>query len=824
MIRGADLPAAAIRSRVTATLADSAGVVVTAPPGAGKSTLLPLAIMEDFPSDGRIIMLEPRRIAALQIAERMAWMIGEEPGGLVGYRVRFDSRVGPHTRLEVITEGILTRMMTEDPTLDGISVLIFDEFHERSLASDTALALARECVATVRPDLKIVIMSATIDAESICSALSYPLVESPGKMFPVSFVYLGDCPAHECADAVARAVLKACSEEEGDVLAFLPGEAEIRRCCDLLQPSLPGCAVYPLYGMLSAGQQRAAVMPSGNGRRRIVVATPVAETSLTIEGVRIVVDSGYCKKLVYDARTSLSHLETVRISMDMAGQRAGRAGRLCPGVCYRLWNKAQELSMAPCRKPEILESDLCRMVLDIAVWGESRPERLDWLTPPPADGIASARRILTLTGACDENGLNTPEGRRIAALPCHPRIARMLIVSETPQLKSLACDIAAILEEKDPLSVREYGCDISLRINRLRDAREYGSSRGMERLIKTSAQYRQLCDAPVDNNHCDPYAAGLLLSRAYPERVACLFDSGCGRFRLASSEMACTDRDDPVSSCAWIVAAAVNSGSGKDGRIFLAAPVDVTDLYSIAHERENVGWDSRQGRVVARTETAVGCLVLSTREIDAVPEDSIKRVICNAVAKDGMSLLDFSDRIQQLQKRIAAVAGWHPEMELPDVSAAAMLRTAGEWLPPFLNGIRTSDDLMKIDLEPVIWSIAGYGNKAEIERLAPEYITVPSGSRIRIEYRTGADKPVLRVRLQECFGMADGPRLDEGRVPVLMELLSPGFKPVQLTTDLKSFWSGAYFEVRKELKRRYPKHHWPDNPLESEAVRGVKKH
>ena len=796
-------------------------MVVTAPPGAGKSTLLPLSILEG--AGGKVLMLEPRRVAARQIAERMAYMLGEPVGRTVGYRMRFEHCVGASTRIEVMTEGVLVRRLTDDPGLDGVSVVIFDEFHERSLTTDVALALVREAREVLRPDLKLVLMSATIDASSLCRELDLPLVESRGKMFPVDVLRGADATPENAAETVAMAVREAHRTYEGDILAFLPGEADIRRCAQLLGTSLGSTAVCPLYGMLSVGEQRKAIAPSAPGQRKVVLATPIAETSLTIEGVRVVVDSGLCRKLVYDQQRGLSRLETVRISRDMADQRTGRAGRVAPGVCIRLWNPGIEQQMAPLRVPEILEADLAPTVLDIAAWGESRPERLSWLTPPPAYALARARQLLVSLDAVDSGGRITPHGRKLSALPCHPRVAQMLLRAETPALKALAADIAALLEEKDPLAQETVETGIDLRLKALREARRTRREGRWGRILRIAEQYRRMVRVEPDDGEVDPYEAGALLSAAYPERIAKAWKEGRGRFQLSTGDIAALDPADPWSSSDYLAVGALHDAPGKTGRIFLAAPLSEADLQAVARPRDVVGWDSRQGSVVARRELRIGQILLSSRTISDIPRETVVRILCEAARKEGTSMLDFHDGVQNLQRRVAAVAAWHPELELPDLSTQAVLDRAPAWLPLYIGKATTAAELRRIDLEPVLWGLLSYPQQQAVDRLAPAHITVPTGSRIRVEYRQGADAPVVRVRLQECFGLRDTPRVDDGRRPVLMELLSPGFKPVQLTADLRSFWENTYFEVRKELRRRYPKHAWPDDPLEADPVRSVRK-
>ena len=553
----------------------------------------------------------------------------------------------------------------------------------------------------------------------------------------------------------------------------------------------------------------------------MVLATPIAETSLTIEGVRVVVDSGLCRKPVFDPQRGLSRLETVRISRDMADQRAGRAGRVAPGVCYRLWSAATGQRMLPIRVPEILEADLAPTVLAVAAWGESRAERLPWLSPPPVLSMVHARELLRELDAVDEQGRITPHGRELAALPCHPRVAQMLLKADSPERKALAADLAALLEEKDPLDTPEAG--VYLRLKALRDARASHREGRWNRMARIAEQYRKMVRVREDNDDPDPFEAGALLAAAYPGWIAKAWKEGVGRFRLAGGDLAAVDPSDPLAAGEWLAVGSLHAVPGGVGRIFLAAPLGASDLKPYLRRRDVVAWDSRQGSVLARRETRVGQLSVSTQPLSDVPREEMVRVICEAARKEGTSMLDFSDEVQNLQRRVAAVAAWHPELELPDLSTETVLERAPEWLPPFLGKASTTAELKRVDLCEALWSLLDWPQRQAVERLAPSHITVPTGSRIRVEYRQGADAPVVRVRLQECFGLMDTPRVDEGRRPVLMELLSPGFKPVQLTADLRSFWEGTYFEVRKELKRRYPKHAWPDDPLAADPVRGAKK-
>ena len=889
----ASLPASQIAVGVNEALHTNSSLVVTAPPGAGKSTLLPLTILSSLGEGEKILMLEPRRLAARQIAERMAQMLGEQVGETIGYRVRFESRVSKRTRIEVLTEGILTRMIVDDATLDGVSVVIFDEFHERSINSDLALALTRQAQQIIRPDLKVVIMSATIDTSNICAALQAPLIESEGRMFPVELHYADeDTDPRDIAAAAASTTIEAYKKYEGDILVFLPGQAEIEHCYELLSksqhftasPSQPintsthqhlttstsqpttttphHLTIHPLYGNLSPEDQRRAIAPSAPGERKIVIATPIAETSITIEGVRVVIDAGLCRQVVFDARTGLSHLETVRISMDMATQRMGRAGRVAEGVCYRLWTKASEHLMAEQRKPEIEEADLAPILLDTAAFGESDAEALPWLTMPPRAGVFKAKELLTALGAIDENGNITSIGKRMATLPCHPRIARMILATtnlttSTPQEvhlsplgfcrlpeqevhqqhlttstshhnnTSLACDIAALLEEKDPLS-ETGGTDLTLRLSALRAARRKKQLGRWQRIAKIAAEYRRMAHTDEDNRDPAQTEVGLLVAYAYPERIAHSTNS-IGGYRLASGANVQLDAADQQSAHSWLAVASLYSATGTTGRVFLAAPIAPDDLEKeFVKEVDNIAWDTKQGCVVMQREQRIGKLILSQKPIHDADKERLKGIVCEAMKKDGLTMMAWSEKaVEQVQRRVAQVAAWHPEMALPDVSTEHLLSTAADWLPFYLEEggrVKTSvQELRKLNLAEIIWNILPYEAQLEVDRLAPTHIEVPTGSHIRIDYRSGAEAPVLSVRLQECFGMERTPCVDDGRQPLLMELLSPGFKPVQLTQDLASFWQGTYFEVRKELRRRYPKHYWPENPLEAEAVRGVKR-
>ena len=821
------LPAADIAVAVNDALIHHSSLVITAPPGAGKSTLLPLTMLSAMTTSGKILMLEPRRLAARHIAERMANLLGEPVGQTIGYRVRFESKVSKATRIEVITEGILTRMLIDDATLEGVDMVIFDEFHERSIQVDLALALARQAQQIIRDDLKLVVMSATLQADAICKALQAPLIQSKGRMFPVE-VFHADTSVHDIdlCNLVVDTIRQVHQKYMGDILVFLPGQAEIATCMNRLGTSLRPTQVYSLYGNLSPEQQRAAIAPSAKGERKVVLATPIAETSVTIEGVRIVIDSGLCRKQVIDTRTGLSHLETVRISKDMATQRTGRAGRVANGICFRLWPLAIEHQMKEQRVPEILETDLATTLLSVTAFGENDIMNLAWLTPPPKAHVANAQQLLRLLGAIDSKGCISSLGKRMALMPCHPRIARMMLGASGHEMKALACDIAAIIEEKDPL-IENKDADLTLRISRLRQCRRLHNLGQWKRIAQIAQEYRRMLRIEEDNADPAPEQVGLLVAYAYPERIA-MATNAIGHYRLATGGNACVDNANIIASYQWIAIASLHAAPNAMGRIFLAAPICVDNLdSSFITTRHHLSWNTKQGGIIAQSEERIGQLTIRSTPLHTLDKDMVITAICEAAKKDGLSMFNWSEAVKQLQLRISKVAEWHPELHIPDVCTSQLLSTAQAWLPFYLEQggkLKTTiDELKRIDLCEVIWAMIPYELQSDIERLAPTHIKVPTGSNIRIDYRPGADAPILSVRLQECFGLQDTPCVNAGKQPILMELLSPGFKPVQLTQDLRNFWDSTYFEVRKELRRRYPKHYWPENPIEAEAVKGVRR-
>jgi ATP-dependent helicase HrpB len=796
-------------------------LLISAPPGAGKSTLLPLALLdEEWIGRQKIIMLEPRRLAARNIAERMASLLGEEVGETVGYRIRFENRIGAKTRIEVVTEGILTRMLHSDNALEGVAVVIFDEFHERSIFADVALALCRETQQILRTDLRIVVMSATLNLPELSALLKAPVVSCDGRQFPVDVHYAGGSDVRLLPELTARLILKAVRENRGDVLVFLPGQGEIKKCEKLLHNEETSFVIHTLYGQLAHGKQREAIMPDSQGRRKIILATSIAETSLTIEGIHIVIDCGFSRTSRFDPRSGLSRLETVQVSKDSADQRAGRAGRLGPGVCYRMWTRATHEQLADHRVPEILETDLADLVLDLAQWGIMDARQLTWLTPPPKGALLQASEMLHQLDALNK-GRITIHGKALHRLPCHPRIAHMLLEAAKIKLLPLATDMAALLEERDPLSP-EDGIDINLRIEALRSQRKTQRfSKNMKRIEKVAASYRSLMKTQESNQAVDPYQTGFLLVHAYPERIAHARVGNNAQFQLSNGSIAMAGHRDDLANEAWLAVAHLNARDGM-GKIFLASPLDPTDLAPLVKKQEVITWDTRKGGLIAVAELRIGCIVLQTKALPSPDEKHLVKAISNAIQKEGEQLLSFTESVVQWQNRVLSLRKWRPEEHWPDVSTTALLMTNEEWLAPYLNNIRKPEELKKIKLVEVLHYHLSPAQQKALDLLAPARIKVPSGSSIQLAYQSNGAVPVLAVRLQEVFGLADTPMINEGKTALVLHLLSPGFKPVQITSDLRSFWDNTYFEVKKELKRRYPKHAWPDDPWTEEAVRGVR--
>jgi ATP-dependent helicase HrpB len=818
-----NLPVAEVVPEILQKLESNNTLIINAPTGAGKSTLLPLALLNESWLEGKkIYMLEPRRLAAKTIAYRMADMLGEQVGESIGYRIRFEKKVSDKTKIEVLTEGILTRMLQTDNALENAAAVIFDEFHERSIHADVALALSREAQQILRPDLKIVVMSATLDLPQLSGLLNAPTVKSEGRLYPVDIKYGNGNDVRHIPEICAQTTIQAVKEStEGDTLVFLPGQAEIKRCEDILRSNLRGFEITPLYGMLSSGQQQRAILPSKTGKRKVVLATTIAETSLTIQGITIVVDSGFVRVSKFDPNSGLFRLETIQVDKDSATQRTGRAGRLSPGTCYRIWTKATHAQLTEHRTPEILEADLADLVLDMAQWGVSDINKLTWLNPPPTGHINQAKELLTQLEALDKNRI-TEHGRKMHALPCHPRLAHMLLKANELNQVALACDIAAVLEEKDPLQ-RDEGVDLCIRIEKLRRFRKSSKLSGVwKRIDQISSSYRRLFKSEENNTHFDPYDAGLILVFAYPERIAHSRPGNNAQFQLANGKIAMIGHKDNLAFEPWLAVANVNARDGM-GKIFLAAPLNPTDLQPFLETKEIVKWDSRTDEFTASTDLRIGNIILQSKPLQN-PDPELKiEAICDAIRKDGKHLLDLNVEFHQLRSRLKSLSFWNKEKDYPDLDNEVLFENAEDWLGPYLKDVRSITHLKKLNLASILFNSLDWNLQQEINKLAPVKLEVPSGSSIKLEYKENGDSPILAVRLQEVFGLKNTPEVNNGKNTVILHLLSPGYKPVQITKDLKSFWANTYFEVRKELKRRYPKHSWPEDPLVAVPLRGVKK-
>lgn len=816
------LPIVQVIPEIKSHLSKENTLIVNAPPGAGKSTVLPLALLdEEWLQGKKILMLEPRRLAAKSIAFRMAELLGEEVGQTIGYRIRFESVVSSGTSLEVLTEGILTRMMQQDNALEDVGLVIFDEFHERNIHADLAMALCREVQQVLRPDLRILVMSATLDIPQLSSLLGASVIKSEGKAFPVDIHYTGDYDRFFLPEQVANTVIQASISHQGDILVFLPGQAEIKNTEAILRKKLAEFSIHPLYGQLSPLAQKQAILPNKSGKRKVVLSTSIAETSLTIEGVTIVVDSGLGKTSKFNPKSGLSSLETLRISKDSADQRAGRAGRLGPGVCYRMWSKATQQGMDEFRTPEILEADLSFLVLDLLKWGISDMQKLTWLSPPPQGAVMQAMDLLEKIDAV-EAGKITPHGIRIHQIPAHPRIAHMLLMAEENNKIGLATDIAALMEERDPLDPGS-GIDINLRIEALRRVRKENLSiKGLNKIEKVAKQYRKLFRNEADNSIVDPYETGLLIAYAYPERIAHARPGNNARFQLSNGKLAMMDHKDDLAHEAWLAVSHIDAREDL-GKIFLASPLNPKDLIGMVKEKRQVVWDTKKGGLIAQKNLAIGGIVLRSEPMSDLTLEEKNNVLLKAIKAEGMQLLDLSESVLQLIYRVSSLRIWNQDVSWPAWSLEYLIQNPEKWLLPYLGEIKKNEDFKRLDLSSILLHSLDYSLQGSLESLAPEKIKVPSGSQIKIQYRLEGDVPILAVRLQEVFGLLDTPKINAGKTPLLLHLLSPGFKPVQVTSDLRSFWEKAYHEVKKELKRKYPKHYWPEDPFQAEAVRGVKR-
>lgn len=832
------LPIDSILPDLIAALNERHEVVLEAPPGAGKTTRVPLALLDQpWLGDQKIVMLEPRRLAARAAAEQLARQLGEKPGETVGYRIRLDTRVGRNTRIEVVTEGILTRMLQSDPGLEGVGLVIFDEFHERSLDADLGLALAMQGRELLRddPPLKLLVMSATLDGEAISTlADNVPIVRSEGRTFPVDNIYTGRAePGEWIEPRVTRVIEQALAERSGSLLVFLPGQAEIRRVQEALEASLSqrrDLILAPLYGELSLEQQRRAIEPALAGQRKIVLATAIAETSLTIEGIDTVIDSGLSRQARFDPASGMTRLHTTRVSNAAATQRAGRAGRLGPGCCYRLWSEGQQEQLAAFTPPEILQADLAPLVLQLMRWGCNDPNELCWLDPPPSGAWQQGLELLERLGAIehlDAQRIRLSEhGEAMARFPAHPRLAHLLLIGARKGLLAQAADIAALLGERDPL--RDNSEDLSLRLEWLRgSSKTHGGQR--QRLRQLAKQFQQQARgiAPVesvpDPDH--PRWTGFLLACAYPDRIAKSRRTGGASFRLAASRGAELDASDRLTRFEWLVVAELTSRSGDaSDRIRLAAALDPAlfddHLKTLVQSREQVEWSEQEGRLIAEQQRRVGQLVLDARPLGSASAEARQTALVALVRKRGLSLLPWSDELNAWRQRVAFCHRHAEDDSWPDLSDSALLDRLEEWLGPYLEPISHINHFTRLDLSAILKAQLPWPLPQQLDELAPERIKVPSGARLRIDY--AQEPPVLAVKLQEMFGCPRTPTVGFG-VALKLHLLSPARRPLQVTQDLEGFWQNSYPEVKKEMKGRYPKHPWPDNPLEAVATARTKK-
>ncbi len=837
------LPIDAVLPALCQALADRDEAVLEAPPGAGKTTRVPLALLgESWLAGQTILMLEPRRLAARAAAERLASELGEGVGETVGYRIRLDSKVGPNTRIEVVTEGILTRRLQEDPSLEGVGLLIFDEFHERSLDADLALALSLNGRALFRDEqpLKILLMSATLEGTRLSSLLNdAPVISSEGRMFPVTMQWGRPFqPGEFIEPRVVQTVLDALGTESGSVLVFLPGQAEIRRVNQQLADAIgdrSDVLLCPLHGELDLSAQRAAIEPAPIGKRKVVLATNIAETSLTIDGVRVVIDAGLARVPRFDPGSGMTRLDTQRISRASATQRAGRAGRLEPGVCYRLWSEAQHDQLAAYGAAEILQADLAGLALQLARWGVE-PTQLTWLDLPPAAAYAQAQDLLARLGALTrkpgEDWKLTPHGQSMAEVPAHPRIAHLLLRGHELGLGALACDVAALLGERDIL--RGAGADLHSRLTLLAGSERAakGSQGGVQRARQLSRQYRGYLRGAarkpvVDPDH--PRWLGALLALAYPDRVAQQRRAGGAEYRLSNGRAALFAEPDALMKQPWLVVADLGSRQGqREERIYLAAEFDPDLFDSVLAEQvtafDQLDWDEREGVFRAERQRKAGELIISREPLTGLDDSARGQALLALVRRKGLELLPWTPELRQWQARVGLLRQMdlqtQSESEWPDVSNDALLEALDHWLLPYLGKVTRLSHFGNLDLSSILHNLLPWPLPQRLEELAPHHLTVPSGSSVRLDY--SESPPILAVRLQELFGLADTPRIANGRQIVKLHLLSPARRPVQVTQDLANFWRSTYAEVKKDLKGRYPKHYWPDDPLIAEPTARVK--
>lgn len=827
--RPSALPIDEILPRLLTALAERSNAVLQAAPGAGKTTRVPLALLPAVWLAGRrIIVLEPRRLAARAAARYMAASLGEDVGETIGYRVRMDSRVGPRTRIEVVTDGLFLRRLQHDQSLDGVGAVLFDEFHERGLDSDLALALCLDAQAALRPDLRLLVMSATLDTAAASRLLGdAPVIASSGRAFPVETRFAPrDVAPRDMEAAIAATIRQAFAEEGGSLLVFLPGQREIRRVQKFLEESnLPASArIIPLFGDMPLEDQDAAIAPAPPGVRKIVLATSIAETSLTIEGIRVVVDGGLMRVSRFDPNTGMTSLVTTRVSRASAEQRRGRAGRLEPGVCYRLWTEATHRALAEHTAPEIRETDLAPLALELARWGARDAGTLAWLDPPPVGALAQARDLLRQLGALDAQGAMTPHGQAMAELSIHPRLAHMMVRANAMNLAGLAADLASLVGERDILRPVPGGRDVDLRVRvellRAGDRAESGRiavDRGALRQARKLAGdwRRQLRARERGDDSIDQ--TGLLLALAFPDRIAQRRPGGDPKYRLSNGRGAFLAPTDPLAAQPWLTIADLD-GAQREARIFLAAPVSQADLEEAfagdITSVDTVYWDSRSAAVVARRQRRLFELVLDERPLEGMAsEDRVAAAMIEGLRELGLASLPWTKELDAWRQRVAFLRGLDgADSSWPDMSDDGLLAGLETWLAPYLHGVTRRDHLRRIDLGAALKAMLPWEQQKALDAEAPTHVTVPSGSRIAIDY--GAEGgPALAVKLQEMFGAETTPTVARGRVPLLLRLLSPAQRPIQVTRDLAGFWRSSYAEVRKDMRGQYPKHNWPEDPL-----------
>jgi ATP-dependent helicase HrpB len=803
--------------RLTEALRSSNAAVLVAPPGAGKTTRVPLVLMdESWAANKKILVLEPRRLAARAAAARMASTIGEQVGETVGLRVRFGSKVSKRTRIEVITEGIFTRLILDDPSLEGVAAVLFDEFHERSLDADLGLALARDVQEGLRDDLKVLVMSATLDGVRVAALLgNAPVVESEGRAFPVETRYLGRDPRERIERQMADAVQRALRADNGSVLVFLPGAGEIRRTETLLKERIddPNVDVVALFGALEGRDQDRAISPAPKGKRKVVLATSIAETSLTIEGVRVVIDSGLSRVPRYEPDVGLTRLETVRVSRAAADQRRGRAGRTEPGICYRLWDEPQTGSFDAYTRPEILSADLSSFVLDLAQWGVADPSKLAFLDPPPAAALTEAKALLVELGAIDAQGRITDEGRKLRGLPLPPRLARMVVDANTEGAGTEAATIAAVLTERGL-----GGDDVDLR-HRLDQLRRDRSKRTEDARAMVKRWVDSL-DRRMQNGEASP---GSLLALAYPDRVAKNRGGGSGAFLLASGR---GGNVDPASSLARepFLTVAELTGAAASSRIILAAPITLAEIEARfagkIEDRDAVTFDTSSASLRARRSRRLGAVVLAEQIKQVAPDADTAKVLGQGIVSQGLDKLPWSKAALQFRTRVEFLRKAEGD-EWPDLSDEGLARTAAEWLEPVLADKTARSNIDAGELSDAVTALVPWNLRRRLDDEAPTHFTAPTGSSVPIDYEA-EQGPTVSIRVQEMFGLARHPAIAGSRVPLVIELLSPGHKPVQITRDLPGFWRGSYADVRTDLRGRYPRHPWPDDPTTAPPTRRAK--